>query len=125
MMAYITELVIPVWLIIEPIIQAYRYTKGYDNCLLISMVISLAMALFFTVSLIYSLKRFKNLTLKDSFFQSVVTGLYMLIVWMPTSLFIVFKIIFKKKSMDWGKTEHGLAKNQTVSIDKEESEMVV
>ena len=112
MMAYITELLLPVWLVIEPIIQAYRWTKGYDNCVLISMTLSLGMAFFFTMSLIYSLKKFNKYTLRESLFQSIITGLYMLVVWFPTAIFIVFKIIFKKKSMDWGKTEHGLAKGQ-------------
>ena len=64
------------------------------------------------MSLIYSLKKFNKYTLRESLFQSIITGLYMLVVWFPTAIFIVFKIIFKKKSMDWGKTEHGLAKGQ-------------
>ena len=112
MTAYITELILPMWLIIEPIIQAYRWTKGYDNCVLISMTMSLGMALFFTLSLIQSLMKFNKYTLKEACSQSMSTGLYMIIVWFPTAFYIVLKIIFKKKSMDWGKTEHGLAKNQ-------------
>ncbi len=31
----------------------------------------------------------------------------MLIVWTPIVSYIVFKIIFMKRSMDWGKTAHG------------------
>lgn len=112
MSAYLNELIIPFWLIVEPIIQAYRWTKGYDNCVLISLAMSLGMALFFTISLIYSLKKFNKYSLKESFFQSLITGLYMLAVWFPTTIYIVFRIIFQPKSMDWGKTEHGLAKNQ-------------
>ena len=112
MTAYLNELILPFWLVIEPIIQAYRWTKGYDNCVLISMTMSLGMALFFTISLIHSLKKFNGYSFKESFFQSVITGLYMLVVWFPTAFYIVLKIIFKKKSMDWGKTEHGLSKSQ-------------
>ena len=48
----------------------------------------------------------------------------MIIVWFPTAFYIVFKIIFKKKSMDWGKTEHGLAKeNISDNIEEEKKEL--
>ena len=112
MTAYITELVLPIWLIIEPIIQFYRFTKGYDNCIWISMALSIAMGLFFSISLIYSLRKFKEITFKESVIQAFTTGLYIIIVWFPTAIYIVFKIIFKKKSMEWGNTQHGLAKGQ-------------
>lgn len=127
MTAYITELILPMWLIIEPVIQAYRWTKGYDNCVLVSMTMSLAMALFFTLSLIHSLKKFNGYSLKESFFQSVLTGIYMLVVWFPTAFYIILKIIFKKKTMDWGKTQHGLAKGQLseAEIPNQNEEVVV
>ena len=32
----------------------------------------------------------------------------MVIIWTPLVSFIVFKIIFMKRSMDWGKTVHGI-----------------
>lgn len=112
MLAYITELVLPIWLIIEPIIQFYRFTKGYDNCIWISMTLSLSILLFFALSLIYSLKKFRNISIKESFVQSIITGLYIIIVWYPTAIYIVLKIIFKEKSLEWGKTEHGLIKNK-------------
>ena len=112
MMAYITELVLPVWLIIEPIAQFYRFTKGYNNCIWISMTLSVAMMVFFAISLIYSLRRYKDITFWQSVWQSMLTGIYMIVVWFPTAIYIVFKIIFKKKNMEWGNTLHGLAKGQ-------------
>ena len=124
MMAYITELILPVWLIIEPIIQAYRWTKGYDNCVLISMALSLGMALFFALSLFYSLKKFNKYSVKEAINNSVITGLYMIIIWFPVAFYIVFKIIFKRKSMDWGKTEHGLAKENISDNIEEEKNLI-
>ena len=123
MMAYLTELILPVWLIIEPIIQAYRWTKGYDNCVLFSIALSFGMAMFFTVNLIHSLKRINNYSFKESFIQSLITGIYMLIVWFPTAFFIVLKIIFMKKTMDWGKTEHGFAKENIFDTNIKEDNL--
>ena len=122
MMAYIIELVLPVWLIMEPVIQAYRFTKGYDNCIWISMAMSLGMALFFAISLIYSLKKFNEFSLKESVFQAFLTGFYMLIIWFPTAIYIVFKIIFKKKSLEWGNTKHGLVESQLEPHETEEEQ---
>ena len=118
MLAYITELVLPVWLIIEPIVQFYRFTKGYNNCIWVSMTLSVAMMVFFAISLIYSLRRYKDITFWQSVWQSMLTGIYMIVVWFPTAFYIVFKIIFKKKSMEWGNTQHGFTKGQ----DKVQSE---
>ena len=122
MTAYITELLLPLWFLVEPIIQAYRYTKGYDNCILISITMTLCMAIFFTISLIYSLKKFNGYSLKESFFQSCLTGIYMIVVWFPTAIFIIFKIVLTKKTMDWGKTEHGLVKEQVKTVQSEENQ---
>ena len=124
MTAYITELILPVWLIIEPIIQAYRWTKGYDNCVLISMALSFGMALFFTLSLFYSLKKYNDYSVKEAFINSIVTGIYMVMIWFPVAFYIVLKIIFRKKSMDWDKTKHGLAKENISNNIEEDSEIV-
>ena len=38
------------------------------------------------------------------------TGVFLCTVWFPIVVFIVFKIIFFPKTMDWGKTTHGVTK---------------
>jgi hypothetical protein len=54
--------------------------------------------------------------------QSVATSLYMVILWFPLAMFIIFKIIFMKNNMDWGKTQHGTAKVVTSEIKSETTE---
>ena len=49
--------------------------------------------------------------------QAVETGIFFCFVWFPIVLFIVFKIIFFKKTMDWGKTTHGVTKLVDNSTD--------
>jgi len=44
-------------------------------------------------------------------------------MWTPLVTFIVFKILFCKRDMNWGKTSHGLAqkqeKSETAQADEE------
>ena len=53
--------------------------------------------------------------------QSLETCLYMLFMWTPLVTFIVFKIFFCKRDMNWGKTSHGLAKQNEKQEEKVET----
>ena len=58
----------------------------------------------------------------DNLIQSVTTALYIVVLWFPLAIFIIFKIIFMKNNMDWGKTKHGTAKVvQDLSVEKKQS----
>ena len=109
LIAYISEFLLPFWLIAEIFIQAYHYIKGDSNGILTSVIVVLATAFFFIGSFIYALRKYANLNFKDSIWQAIVTSLYFLIIWFPIAMFIIFKIVFTKKTMDWGKTQHGVA----------------
>lgn len=109
MTAYIIEFILPVWMVSEVLIQAYRWIKDNDNWILSSMVLSLCICIFFVITLFYSLRKYVKLKPKENFIQSVETAAYMMILWVPIAIFIIFKIIFMKNTMDWGKTQHGNA----------------
>ena len=109
MTAYITEFIMPFWMTSEIGFQLFRYVKGVDNWILSSLMISVGFCVFFSCALMYSLHKYDGLKSFDSFFQSVITCIYIVVLWFPVVFFIVFKIIFCKKTMDWGKTTHGLA----------------
>lgn len=109
LIAYITEFLLPFWLIVEIFFQAFRFVKGYDNCILSSIVMVVATGIFFICGFVYSLRRYAHLSIANSVFQAVVTSVYFLTIWFPIAMFIIFKIIFTKKTMDWGKTVHGVA----------------
>ena len=62
----------------------------------------------------------------ENLIQSIMTSIYMVVLWFPLAIFIVFKIIFMKNNLAWGKTEHGTAKVSNESkidkaVDKEET----
>ncbi len=115
MTAYITEFILPVWMVSEIIIQSYRFIKDDSNWILSSMALSVLMCGFFIVALFYSLRKYVKLKPFENLKQSIETSLYMIILWFPLAVFIIFKIIFMKNNMDWGKTEHG-AKNGEIKI---------
>lgn len=107
MWAYIIEFILPIWLVSEYFIQGFKFIKGYENNILVTLSIMPALFIFFISGLVYSLKRYKRLSYLQSLKQAFETGIYMIIVWVPIVLFIIFKIIFSKRTMDWGKTAHG------------------
>ncbi len=110
LIAYITEFLLPFWLIAEIFIQAFHFIKGDVNCILSSAILVIATGIFFTINFIYSLKKYANLNFVEAFVQAIVTSIYFFVIWFPIAMFIIFKIVFTKKTMDWGKTVHGVAK---------------
>ena len=111
MTAYITEFILPVWVVSEVLIQAYRFAKADSNWILSSMALSFAMCIFFFAALYYSLKKYVRLKPFENIMQSIMTAAYVVVLWFPLAIFIIFKIIFKENTLDWGKTKHGADKN--------------
>ena len=119
MIAYITQFLLPFWMISEICFQAFKFVKGSPNCVLSSITVSVAVCVFFIIGLIYSSRKYIKLSRWDSIVQSVQTGVYLTGIWFPVVVLIVFKIIFQKKTMDWGKTTHGVTK--VVAVKNEPS----
>ena len=109
LIAYITEFLLPFWLIAEIFFQAFHFIQGDTNCILSSAILVVTTAFFFAGSFIYALRKYANLKFKDALWQSIVTSIYFLTIWFPIAMLIIFKIVFTKKTMDWGKTQHGVA----------------
>ena len=122
MTAYITEFILPVWMLSELAFQSFRYIKETNNWISSSLVLSGLMCCFFIIALFYSLRKHVKLKPTENMIQSVATSLYMVILWFPLAMFIIFKIIFMKNNMDWGKTQHGTAKVVTSEIKSETTE---
>ena len=109
LIAYITEFLLPFWLIAEITIQAFRFVKGGENCILSSIILVVATAIFFIISFIYALKKYANHPFFKSCLEAIITSIYFITIWFPIAMLIRFKIIFTRKTMDWGKTQHGVA----------------
>lgn len=109
LIAYITEFLLPFWLVAEIVIQAFHFVKGDVNCILSSIIMVVATALFFSAGFIYSLRKYAGFNFFKALRASIITSIYFITIWFPIALFIIFKIIFSKKTMDWGKTTHGVA----------------
>lgn len=128
MIAYITEFILPFWMISEICFQAFKYVKESPNCISSSLMVSIVVCGFFTVGLLYSLRKYNHLSRWQSIKQGVETGIFLCCVWFPIVVFIVFKIIFFKKTMDWGKTQHGvtqIVENKTSEDTEQKEEQAV
>ena len=102
LIAYISEFLLPFWIITEIIIQAFHFVKGMENCILSSIFLLVATGIFFALGFIYSLKKYSHFTFWRSVYEAIVTSIYFITIWFPIAMFIIIKIIFTKKTMDWG-----------------------
>ena len=118
MTAYITEFILPVWMVSEVTIQSFRYFKDDTNWILSSMALSTLMCGFFIIALFYSLRKYVKLKPIENLKQSILTSIYIVVLWFPLAIFIIFKIIFMKNNMDWGKTRHGITKLNSLDTEK-------
>jgi len=122
MIAYISEFIMPAWFIIEAgiLIMKIILKDAQPHTLMSSVIMGCIIGLGFVLACRYSLRRYDNLPRTDALIQSVYTSVYLLIIWFPLVLFIGFKILFKKKDMNWGKTAHGLVQHErAIHIAKE------
>ena len=111
MIAYITQFIMPLWMILEIVIRAFKALTGkgvLQQELFSSVIIAIITAIGFFMAIRYSLRRYDNQKRIPAFIQASYTAVYMLIIWFPMVLFICGKILFCKKDMNWGKTAHGL-----------------
>lgn len=121
MIMYITEFIMPLWFLFEILIRGFKVLTHkvgeIQNELMSSAIISFAVAFGFFIAIRYSLRRYGNLKWKEAFKQAFLTACYMLIIWFPMVLYICGKILFKKKDMRWGKTTHGLIKEEEQNME--------
>ena len=114
MIAYISEFIMPAWFIIEIAILLMKIIiKDAPAYILFSSIImGCIIGLGFMLACRYSLRRYDKMSRLDALIQSVLTSVYLLLIWFPLVLFIGTKILFMKKDMNWGKTAHGLIQHE-------------
>ena len=95
MTAYITEFILPVWMLSELAFQSFRYIKDDSNWISSSIVLSGLMCCFFIVALFYSLRKYVKLKPLDNILQSIATAMYIVVLWFPLAIFIIFKVLVK------------------------------
>lgn len=123
MTAYISEFVMPIWLVMEICFQIYDVVvkSAPKNCIFSSLIVGLGIAVCFTLAARYSLRNFDNLSRYQSLKQAIETSLYLFFIWFPVVTFICFKILFCKKNMNWGKTTHGLVLEEELHLQSEQA----
>lgn len=124
MTAYISEFIMPIWLLMEVFFQSYRVATGAapKNCVLSSLIMGVAIAICFTLATRYSLRKYDNLDRFQALKQAIETSVYIFAIWFPVVMFICFKILFCKKDMNWGKTAHGLVLEEELNLKAQQEQ---
>jgi len=122
MTIYITQFIMPLWFMMEVLFRIIKLlTDKVDpyslhNVLWSSLIVAFAVWLGFFLLIRYSLRRYDNLPRMKAMLESFETTIYFFALWFPMELFICGKILFCKKDMKWGKTAHGLVKEEKQRI---------
>ena len=118
MMAYVSEFIMPGWFLLEIAIRTFKiiFKQAPTQMLYSSIVIGCIIGVGFFFGIRYALRRYDYMPRLDAMFEALQTSIYLFIVWFPVVLYIGFKIMFMKKDMNWGKTAHGLVKEEEDSI---------
>lgn len=117
MTAYVSEFIMPMWLLMEIGFQIYDVVvkSAPKNCILSSLIVGAGITVCFTLASRYSLRKFDKLSRFQALKQAIETSLYLFAIWFPVVMYIGFKILFCKKDMNWGKTTHGLVLEEEMS----------
>lgn len=122
MTIYIAQFVMPLWFMMEVIFRIIKlFADKVDpyslhNVLWSSLIVSSAVGLGFFLLIRYSLRRYDDLPRIQALKEAFITTVYFLIIWFPMELYICGKILFRPKDMNWGKTAHGLVKEERQRI---------
>lgn len=122
MTVYITQFVIPVWFVMEVVFRIIKmFADKVDpyslhNVLWSSLIVASVIGMGFFMLIRYSLRRYDHVPRLKALGQAFITTMYFFILWFPMVIFICGKILFCKKDMKWGKTAHGLVKEEKQRI---------
>ena len=118
MLAYISEFIMPGWFLMELFIRIFKILAkdAPTNTLYSSIIIGCVIGFGFFVGVRHALRKYDFMPRLDATFEAIITSIYLAIIWFPVVLFICFKILFRKKDMNWGKTAHGLVLEEEASI---------
>ena len=113
---------VPLWCVMEFLIRGFKVLAkdAPPHTLYSSIFISCIIGLGFFTAIRYALRRYDNFDRLKAIKEAFVTSIYLLIIWFPLELFICFKILFLKKDMNWGKTAHGLIREEEASQKEKE-----
>lgn len=106
LIVYISEFLLPFWMVSEILIQSFRFYKGYENTIQSYWVPMLAAGIFFWMGLTHGLQKYSRYSGLKAVWMSFLTSIYMIVLWVPVVFYMVLKIVFTPKTMEWGKTEH-------------------
>lgn len=105
MIAYFSEFVLPIWLISDFIIQIIDVILGGKTDILLNLIVLATIAMFFIIMLFSSIIKFEKYGIFKALTSSIITAVFVIVLWTIVVANVVLKIIFTKRTMNWYKTE--------------------
>ncbi len=114
MFAYISQFIMPLWLVMELLIRGFKVIThtAPPHMIYSSIIVGCIIGAAFFMAARYSLRRYDNMNRLQAIKEAAETSVYLLVLWFPLVIFICLKILFRPKDMNWGKTTHGLVKEE-------------
>jgi 1,2-diacylglycerol 3-beta-glucosyltransferase len=115
MIAWFTQFLLPVWLLLDYVVLGVDVLVGNANQvhLVSSLVLLPLLSVFFTSSLLIGIKRFERTNWWHATVWACITGMYMTVVWVPIVFWVLLRLLFRTHGgLDWGKTDHGISHTQ-------------
>jgi 1,2-diacylglycerol 3-beta-glucosyltransferase len=108
MIAYFFQFLSPLWVALDLLVQGYHWSQGHTTHWLHSALVIPALGCMFMAGLFTAIRYYEKASLPYAFWAALETALYMLLIWLPVGVQIVFKVLFTpdKGELNWAKTEH-------------------
>lgn len=109
LIAYIIEFLFPLWVLTDYAYLVLGSVIGDPHRwhIYMSLMLLPALGLFFYGLLIGAIHKFENESPLAALGWALATAVYLVVVWVPVSLWVVFKLLIQKEpAFDWGKTVH-------------------
>ncbi len=109
MVAYFLEFLLPLWLFLDFVQLGWGLLTSdpEPTRILSSLVVIPIFAVGMTIAIIVAIIRFHRPPLHSALLWGIITGFYMLFLWIPLVFGIIVKVLFQKKRRTrWDKTIH-------------------
>ncbi len=112
LIAYVIEFLFPIWMLSDYLYLSWHFLTGEVHKLhmLSSLFVLPVLAIFFYTMLLIAIIRFNRPAILHAIWGAMMTSFYLIIVWVPVAYWVTAKMLLQKeRSMNWGKTDHGIA----------------
>ena len=109
MMQFVFEFVSPIWMLLENLLLIFRWATGQlsGTPVLFSSAALLVLSIYFFWATFQGIHRFNQASIFQALKGTVITYLYLSILWLPIVFILFARILFQsERNLKWDKTPH-------------------